>query len=126
MTWMDKVLMALKNARNQIEVLGTPTDDVNNAHLKELDSIISVMEYQNPDRNGFYYWTLKVGVHKAWVADGADFTDQRAHDMLTKYFSHLLGSELKATVLSRPPDKAVAEEMGFDSVKDYLKDRKKE
>lgn len=126
MLLMEKVLMALKNAKAQIQTLGSPTDEVNNAHLDELAELIQILEESNPDKDDFFYWILEVGIHKVWVADGIDFTDERAHGMFAKYFGYLHGSELKAKVLSRPSDKAVAEEMGFKSVSEYIEDRQKE
>ncbi len=122
---MEKILVALKNARAQIHALGTPNDEINNAHLSELDEIINILEDPNPSNDGFFYWVLKIGIQKMWVADGVDFTDKRAHAMLTSHFSHLYGHEVTAEVLSKPPDKAVAKEMGYESVAEYNKDRYK-
>lgn len=122
---MEKILWALKNARAQLQCLWTPTDDVNNAHLSELDELINILESPNPSKNGFFYWTVQFGIQKTWVADGADFTDERVHDMLAQHFGRAYGYELKGEVLSRPPDEPVASAMGFKSVAEYLKDRKK-
>lgn len=37
---LEQVRMALSNARSQIQTLGSETDDINRAHLKELDEAI--------------------------------------------------------------------------------------
>jgi hypothetical protein len=122
---IDKILMALQNARSQIALLGSSTDEVNQAHLKELDDAIALLTFDNPDRNGFFYWILKVGVQRLWVGDGADFTDERVHSMLATHWGHVYGHELKGKVLARPPDAFVAQQMGFKTVAEYLRDRNK-
>lgn len=71
----------------------------------------------------FYKWTVEVEMDPMWVADGFDLTDERAVDMVRAYMPHVYGHEVRARVLSRPPDEAVATEMGFKSVEEYLKDR---
>jgi hypothetical protein len=121
---IDKILQVLKNSREQIECPGIPTDDINNSHLAEIDGLIKILERQNPSEEGFYYWILQVGIHRAWVADGVDFTDAKLHDILTHAFRHAYGHELKGKVLGRPSNEAVAEEMGYKSVAEYLKSRK--
>jgi hypothetical protein len=125
MLLMEQILQALKNARTQIKCLGSSTDEVNNAHLAELDGLIQILEKPNPDKEKFYWWVVLVGIHSTWVADGADFTDARVHDMLASYHRHAYGYELEGKVLGRPPDKAVANEMGFDTVAHYREDRDK-
>lgn len=121
---MDKILMVLKNSRTQIQALGTPTDEINNTHLAELDGLIKVLERPNPSKEKFFYWVLQVGIHETWVEDGADFTDERAHELLTHHFRHAYGHELKGKVLSRPSNEAVAEAQGYKTVADYLRSRK--
>lgn len=119
----DKIIEVLSKVKNQIETDDTRSEE-HDVLVRDIDGVLSKLQKNNPSQDGFYYWILEVGFHKAWVADGIDFTDNRTHDMLARYFGHLYSHEIKAKVLSRPPDKAVAEEMGFKSVKDYLKDRK--
>lgn len=121
---MEKILEVLKNSRGQIKTLGTPTDDINNANLAEIDGLIKILERQNPSKEKFFYWVLQVGIHETWVADGADFTDNIVHSLLTHHFRHAYGHELKGKVLSRPSNDAVAEAMGFSTVTEYLKSRK--
>lgn len=120
----DKILTVLKNARAQIKCLGSETDDVNNAHITEIDEVITSLEKPNPDKNGFYYWVVRLGVHSSLVQDGADFTDKRVHDMLTHHFCFAYGDELSGKVIIRPPDKSVAKEMGYDTINSYLQQRK--
>jgi hypothetical protein len=122
---LDKVLMALQNARTQVRVLGTPTDDVNNAVLTELAEAIGLLDCHSPDADGFFYWDVRLGIHKTWVADGADMTDDRVQDILEHHLGYARSDELKAQVLRRPSDKAVAAEMGYRTVKEYLHDRGK-
>lgn len=120
---IDKIIEVLSRAKNQIE-----TDDVRSEEhdslIQEIDRVLAKLQHNNPDKNGFFYWILQVGIHKTWVADGVDFTDKKLHDILTHAFKHAYGHELSGSVLGRPPDKVVAEAMGFKSVKDYLEDRK--
>lgn len=123
---MDKVVEVLKNAREQINVLGSPTDEVNQLLLKEIDGVLSKLQKKNPNQEGFFFWMLEVGIHKTWVADGVDFTDDKLHDMLAHAFRYAYGHELKGKVLSRPPNEEVAKEMGFKSVAEYLKNRKED
>jgi hypothetical protein len=126
----EKILVALRNARAMIAWLSEngPTSlgggvAANALQLAEIDEAIDGMTRPNPDAQGFYWWLIAVGVAPVLVADGVDLTDQRAHDMLTNQFSHADGSELKAIVLGRPPDEAVAKEQGFKSVGAYRADR---
>jgi hypothetical protein len=130
MLMMEKILEVLKNSRAQLVCAGALP-----IVYRELDELIKLLERPNPDKYGFYYypdkydlyyWVLQVAVHKNWVEDGADFTDERTHDMMTQHFSHLFGSEVKGKVLGRPPDETVAKEMGFESTETYLEDRKKD
>ncbi len=122
---MDKILEVLKNARSHIDIIGSPTDEINITHLAELDGLIKALEKPNPNGD-FYYWTLRVGIHKTWVADGVDFTDRKVHDMLTHVFRYATGDVLRGKVLAQPSSKAVATEMGYDSEAEYLNDRRGE
>lgn len=122
---MEKILLVLKNAKAQIKCLGSETDDINNAHIAEIDAAIEYLEKPNPDKNGFYYWVVLLGVHSNLVQDGADFTDKKVHDMLTHHFPFAYGDELTGRVIAHPPDNAIAKEMGYKTTYSYVQDRKK-
>lgn len=116
---MEKILEVLKRAR--INITGPQTANL----TSEIDDLIKILERPNPSKEGFYYWILQVGIEKTWVADGIDFTDERLENTIQRAYGHLRGDEIKAKVLSRPPDKNVAQEMGFETVAKYIKDRGK-
>lgn len=69
----------------------------------------------------FYKWTVEIEVEVSWIADGFDLTNERAHDMLVHSLPYAYNYELKAKVLSKPPDKAIAKEQGYKSVATWKK-----
>jgi hypothetical protein len=85
--------------------------------------VAPVASASNPDADGFFRWTVEIQVHETWVEDGADFTDNRLHDMLVRRFGWATGNELRARVLTRPDDAAVATAMGYPTVAQYLHHR---
>lgn len=72
----------------------------------------------------FYKWTVEIEVAEAWVADGFDLTDRRAHDIMTHHLSYANGNEIKCKVVARPKDHDVATEQGYKTTAAYLLDRK--
>jgi hypothetical protein len=66
----------------------------------------------------FLKWTLEIEVDETWVADGFDLTDERAHAMLANDLRYAYGHELKAKVLTRPPDEVIAQVQGYKSVEE--------
>lgn len=119
----EGLVTALKNARATIAALGSPTDAVNTAQLAELDAAITSLTRPNPDDDGFFWWLIAVGISENNVADGVDFTDAKAHDMITRRFPSAYGREIKAKVLGRPDNAAVAAAQGYECVDEYLKAR---
>jgi hypothetical protein len=79
----------------------------------------------NPDPAGFFWWLLAFGVHEALVEDGADFTQRNAIDMIERRFMFAKSSELRAQVIARPDDSAVATRHGYSSTEHYLAHRAK-
>ncbi len=71
----------------------------------------------------FYTWSIEIQIAAAWVADGFDITDAKAHNIMARHLSWANGSEIRARVLTRPPDAEVAEEMGYSDVMEYLAKR---
>lgn len=72
----------------------------------------------------FYKWTVEIQIAAEWVADGADLTSSRMHDIMTNYYSHLYSSEIKTKTIKAPTNKELAKEQGYRSVKEFLKARK--
>lgn len=66
----------------------------------------------------WYKWTVEIQVHKTWVEDGFELTNERAHGMLAKALPYANNAELKAKVLSGPSADAVAKEQGYKDAKD--------
>jgi len=67
----------------------------------------------------WYKWTVEFKVHRTWVQDGFDLTDERALDMLSEDLQYAnIESELKAKVLSAPDPNEVAQEMGYKDAAD--------
>lgn len=123
---MDKIFEVLYNSKGLIEALGSSTDEIQKVHIEELNKLLKLLQSPNPSKEGFYYWILQVGIEKTWVADGLDFTENRLRDTIQRAYGHLHGYEIKAKILSRPPNVEIAKEMGFKTVGEYLKDRKED
>lgn len=119
MTTHESILTALKNARATIATLGSSGDAVHQAQLAELDGCIAGLTKANPDESGFFWWLIAIGIHEQEVADSIDFTDERARRMLAQRYSLVHGGHLKAKVIGRPPDEAVAKAQGYESVAEY-------
>jgi hypothetical protein len=124
----EGLITALKNARTTIHAMphvdAGSVDEVTRraAQLAELDAAIASLTRPNPDDDGFFWWLIAVGISENNVADGVDFTDVMVHDMLTRRFSCAYGREIKAKVLGRPDNAAVAAAQGY-TVDEYLKMR---
>lgn len=59
----------------------------------------------------FYKWTVEFSVHKDWVADGFDLTDNRALGVLSADLSYAhVGNELRARVIKAPRRVAILAE----------------
>lgn len=69
----------------------------------------------------FYKWTVQIQVDASWVADGFNMTNERAHNMLTKELPYAYNHELKAKVLSKPKDSAIAKEQGYKTIAAWKK-----
>lgn len=67
-------------------------------------------ETDDPD---FFYWTVRIGVHKSWVADGFDLTQDEAHERLRAVLPHCHGSEFSAEVLASPLAETILREQGY-------------
>lgn len=91
--------------------MGTATDGVNNAHLKEIDDLLEELT-ENPDEERFFYWIIKIGVNESLVSDGAVITTTIIKDMLTCHWPFALSSEFKVTTISRPSEKEIIKATG--------------
>lgn len=70
----------------------------------------------------FFTWTLKISVHRSWVADGFDFADNdEAHDRVAQLLPHAYGHEFKARVLKQPDRNLVAREQGYKNAVEMKK-----
>lgn len=61
----------------------------------------------------WFKYTVEFQVHRTWVEDGFDLTDERAKNMLAYDLQSAHGSELKAKVLSAPKPEVVAVTQGY-------------
>lgn len=120
MTTHNSIVEALQKARNTIAGLDEPSFG---EQVAELDTLIADLTKPNPDERGFFWWLLAVGIHEEEVVDSIDFTDERAHRMLVRRFSLVRGDHLKAKVIGRPPDEAMAKAQGYPSVEEYRAQR---
>jgi hypothetical protein len=68
---------------------------------------------KNPDKNGFFRWTVEIEVHETWVEDGFELTDERAHAMLCNELGYAYGHELKARVLTAPKKSEIQKAQGY-------------
>ena len=110
-------------AFSRAEASPLPTVDEVRAQLARLDGLIERVSQPNPDSDGFYWWLIAVGINTKWVEDGVDFTDVKTHKMLCNVYKYAQSHELKAVVLGRPDDAAVAAQQGYATVESYLADR---
>lgn len=62
----------------------------------------------------FFTWTVKLQVHRSWVADGFDLDDDRALSMLNDTLPYAYGHEIKARVLTKPDKSLIRREQGYD------------
>jgi hypothetical protein len=60
-----------------------------------------------------FIWTVEFEVSENWVADGFDMTDERAFDMLQNDLTYAYPHELKARVVKRPNENAIAKVQGY-------------
>lgn len=73
----------------------------------------------------FYKWIVEIQVAACWVADGFELTAERADNMLANDLSYAYSHELKAKVLSKPSDSAIAKEQGYNTVAAFRKSRER-
>lgn len=66
----------------------------------------------------WYKWTVEIQVHKTWVEDGFELTNERAHSMLARTLPYANNAELKAKVISSPDPDAIAREQGYKDAAD--------
>lgn len=70
-------------------------------------------------------FVVEFQVDESWVADGFNPDDDRAKSMLAHSLPYADGSELKARVLIPIDQKKAAKLMGYASLGDMVKERKK-
>lgn len=58
-------------------------------------------------------WVIEVSVDKSWVADGFDFTKQRARDMVGHALPMANGNEYDARILAKPDPLTVRRIQGY-------------
>ena len=78
-----------------------------------------------PPERQWFKWTVEIEIHKHWVEDGFDLTDERLHNVLAHALPYANGNELRGKVLCKPDDVDVAKAMGYKSVEAYVKARSK-
>lgn len=62
----------------------------------------------------FYTWKVEFKVHKAWVENGFDLTDQRALHMLSDYLRYAnIEFELRAKVIESPTKGEIRKAQGY-------------
>lgn len=66
----------------------------------------------------WFKWTVEFQVHRTWVEDGFDLTNDRAKSIIENVLAHSYGSETKARVLSSPAPDAIARAQGYKDAKD--------
>lgn len=71
----------------------------------------------------WFKWTAEIEIHKTWVEDGFDLTDDRLHEVFTHALPWANGAEVRGKVLTRPDDKDIAVTMGYKTVEEYLAKR---
>lgn len=93
------------------------------------DSVLQHLtgEVSTDDDPTFFYWVVRLGVHRTWVADGFTLDDDQAHYMLARYLNYAYGHELSAQVLASPPRRDILTEQGYEgeALEKALKEVKK-
>lgn len=59
-----------------------------------------------------YRWVVEIELPAWLVADGADLTERKVHEMLSRFYSCARTSELHARVIEVPDPEAIAREQG--------------
>jgi hypothetical protein len=80
-----------------------------------------VLSISTPKR---YTWTVEITLDPTLVADGADLTDAKVHEMLSRFYSFAYGHELGARVIDAPDPEDIAKEQGFANAEAMHKARK--
>lgn len=83
--------------------------DLAEAHRPASDN---VPDCNLPRVEDWYRWVLEIEVHKTWVEDGFDLTDERAHSILAHALPYAYGAELRAKVLEAPDAERIRIEQG--------------
>lgn len=66
----------------------------------------------------WFKWTVEFHVHRTWVEDGFEFTDDRAKGIIENTLPYSNGAETKAKVLSGPPSDEIAKVQGYKDAAD--------
>ena len=89
-------------------------EHAHNSESFRIQKRLARIQKQKPKKN-FFRWVVQLDVHKTWVEDGFDLTDERAHDMLGNDLTFAVGFELGAKVLSSPQPDQIKKVQGGDS-----------
>lgn len=74
------------------------------------------MMKDDPD---FFYWTVRLGVHRTWVADGFDLADgEDISTLLSRRLPYAYGHELGGEVIEAPDPDLIAKEQGYTGADD--------
>ena len=68
-------------------------------------------------------WTIEISVDTTWVADGFDFTKERAENMILNDLLWAYSHEVKAKIIKAPAPEKIAKIQGYSSVADMMKSR---
>lgn len=66
----------------------------------------------------WFKWTVEIQVHRTWVEDGFELTNESAKEMIENRLSHATGAETKARVLSGPEPDEIAKVQGYKDAAD--------
>lgn len=89
---------------------GLPTVD-----LEKIHTCLTPPVWIEPE---WFEWNVNIQVHKTWVADGFELTDDKAHDIMARHLSYANGSEIKCKVTASPDAEDVAKTQGYKSAAD--------
>lgn len=77
---------------------------------------LCIVEDEEKAGKDWFAWDVRFMVHKTWVEDGFDLTDDRALDMLSHDLRYAnIGFELGAKVLKTPDAERLAKTMGYNA-----------
>lgn len=73
----------------------------------------AALAYRTARSGDWFRWEAEIFVHKTWVEDGFNLTDERLTEIMMRALPHATGNEVKCQVLSAPDPKSIRAAQGY-------------